>query len=182
MKKQIKLSKEELKRLAEALKNGNKKTEKTGLKKELEELAKTIKEKREQKTEENKFIEAGISLEKISPVLKPIAKTQERLEQISSSFLLQRKQENQTIEKPYELEKQKYSSQSGEYKNLEKIQTENLQNPTGIEKGMIHMGFEQAQKRKSQSFFEDKSEQKYLVDVKSLEEVKEHKDRLYFIR
>ena len=44
------------------------------------------------------------------------------------------------------------------------------------------MGFEQAQKRKSQSFFEDKSEQKYLVDVKSLEEVKEHKDRLYFIR
>ena len=87
----------------------------------MEELAKTIKEKREQKTEENKFIEAGISLEKISPVLKPIAKTQERLEQISSSFLLQRKQENQTIEKPYELEKQKYSSQSGEYKNLEKF-------------------------------------------------------------
>lgn len=160
--KKIKLSKKELEKLAEALKKRNKKTEK------------------EIMVDENKFIESGIVLEKISPVLKPVAKTQEGLEQISSSFLLQRKQENQDNEKPYESEKQKYSSQSGEYKTLNKIQTENLQNPTGVEKNMSHMGFEQSQKRKSERFFDEKQEQKYSADIKPLEEVKEKRKNNFY--
>ena len=104
-------------------------------------------------------MEARISLDEISPVLKPVAKTQEGLEQITSSFLLQKNSEK--TEKPYESEKQKYSSQSSEYKTLEKNQTENLQTPLGFEKNMTHMGVKQSTQKKSQSFFDDAPEKEY---------------------
>ena len=64
-------------------------------------------------------------------------------------------------EKPYEFGEQKYSSKSSEYKTFDKIQTENLQSPIGIEKGIAHMGIEQSTKRKSQKFIDDKSEKEY---------------------
>lgn len=169
MKKPIKLSKEKLEKLAEALKN--RKLKKINKKAEKQILP-----------EENKFIESGIALEKISPVLKPVAKTQEGLEQISSSFLLQRKQENQTIEKPYESEKQKYFSQSGEYKTFDKIQTENLQTPSEMGREMVHMGIEQATKRKSERFFDEEQEKKYSAEFKSLEEIKKREKKMYVAR
>lgn len=165
--KKIKLSKKELERLADAL-------EKTKTKNEL---------KNSKLIDENKFIEIGINLGKSSPVLKPVARAQEGLEQKASSFLLQRKPEDKENEKPYESEKQKYFSQSGEYKTIEKIQTENLQTPIGVEKGMIHMGIEQSQKRKSERFFDEEQEKKYSADIKSLEETKEkRRDKFYVPR
>lgn len=165
--KKIKLSKKELERLADALK-------KTKTKNEL---------KNSKLIDENKFIEIGINLGKSSPVLKPVARAQEGLEQKASSFLLQRKPEDKENEKPYESEGQKYFSQSSEYKTLNKIQTENLQIPAGIEKEMAHMGIEQSQKRKSERFFEEKSEQKYSAELKPLEEVREkRKDKFYVPR
>mgnify|MGYP001612805304 FL=1 len=145
--KKVKLSKKELEKLAEAIKDAGLKTE---IKKELKNI-KLI--------EENKFIETKINLEKTSPVLKPVAKTQEGLEQITSSFLLQKSLGK--TEKPYESEKQGYFSQSSEYKTIDKIQTENLQTPAGVEKGIAHMGVVQSTKRKSQSFFDEKSEKEY---------------------
>ena len=165
--KKVKLSKKELEKLAEAIKDAGLKTE---IKKELKNI-KLI--------EENKFItpdlarvmdnlnfslprsrsETEINLEKTSPVLKPVAKTQEGLEQITSSFLLQKSLGK--TEKPYESEKQGYFSQSSEYKTIDKIQTENLQTPAGVEKGITHMGVVQSTKRKSQSFFDEKSEKEY---------------------
>lgn len=169
-KQEKKLSKKELERLAEALK----KTGKIETKKE---------KKIEDVDEENKFVEAKISLEKISPVLKPVAKAPERLEQRASSFLLQKRQEkDEDNEKPYEFEKQKYFSQSGEYKTIDRIQTENLQTSTGVEKSMSHMGVEQSQKRKSERFFDDKSEQKYSADFKPLEEIKKREKKMYTSR
>ena len=144
--KKVKLSKEELEKLAEAVKD-------------LE-----LKDKDNQKTEkpevieENKFLEKNIKLEKISPVLKPIAEAPV-LENIASSFQL--KKEIEKAEKPYEFGEQKYSSKSSEYKTFDKIQTENLQSPIGIEKGIAHMGIEQSTKRKSQKFIDDKSEKEY---------------------
>lgn len=165
--KKVKLSKKELEKLTETLKKINKKTEKTETKKAII-------------SEENKFIEVGISLEKISPVLKPVAKMQEGLEQISSSFLLQKRQEkNKDNEKSYESEKQKYSSQSGEYKALERIQPENLQTSAGIEKDMRHMGIEQSTKIKSERFFDEKQERKYSADIKPLDEIRNNKKKLY---
>lgn len=145
--KKVKLSKKELEKLAEAIKDAGLKTE---IKKELKNI-KLI--------EENKFIETKINLEKTSPVLKPVAKTQEGLEQITSSFLLQKSLGK--TEKPYGPEKQGYFSQSSEYKTIDKIQTENLQTPAGVEKGIAHMGVVQSTKRKSQSFFDEKSEKEY---------------------
>ena len=144
--KKVKLSKEELEKLAEAVKD-------------LE-----LKDKDNQKTEkpevieENKFLEKNIKLEKISPVLKPIAEAPV-LENIASSFQL--KKETEKKEKPYEFGEQKYFSQSDEYKTLNKIQSENLQVSTGIEKGMVHLGVEQSTKRKSQKFIDEKSEKEY---------------------
>ena len=135
----------ELKNLAEAVKN-------------LELKNKNKKREQPKIIDENKFIEHGINLEKISPVLKPVAETP-ALENIASSFQL--KKETEKIEKPYEFGEQKYSSQSSEYKTLKKIQTENLQTPIGIEKNMTHMGIEQSTKRKSERFFEEKSEKEY---------------------
>ena len=108
--------------------------------------------------EQNKFIEKGINLEKISPVLKPVAETP-ALENIASSFQL--KKETEKTEKPYEFGEQKYSSKSSEYKSLNKIQSENLQTPIGIEKNMTHMGIEQSTKIKSQKFIDEKSEKEY---------------------
>ncbi len=145
--KKIKLSKEEFKKLAEAVKD---------LELKVENNKKIVKS-----LEENKFLEKNIKLEKISPVLKPAAKTQEGLEQITSSFLLQKKQEENSLKKPYESENQKYLSQSSEYKTLNKTQTENLQTPLGFEKNMAHMGVEQSTKKKSQNFFENTSEKEY---------------------
>ena len=145
--KKIKLSKEEFKKLAEAVKD---------LELKVENNKKIVKP-----LEENKFLEKNIKLEKISPVLKPVAKTQEGLEQIPSSFLLQKKQEENSLKKPYESENQKYLSQSSEYKTLNKTQTENLQTPLGFEKNMAHMGVEQSTKKKSQNFFENTSEKEY---------------------
>ena len=142
--KKVKLSKKELENLAEAIKN-------------LEPKGKDNK-KMEKPIEENKFVESGISLEKISPVLKPVAETP-ALENIASSFQL--KKETEKTEKPYEFGEQKYSSKSSEYKTFDKIQTENLQSPIGIEKGIAHMGIEQSTKRKSQKFIDDKSEKEY---------------------
>lgn len=195
MRKFRKLNKEQLRKLAEALKKRNEKTEKKTENNKKAEEHKIM--------EKNKFIEAGIVLEKISPVLKPAVRVQERLEQRASSFLLQKKsKENQTIEKPYEFEKQKYFSQSDEYKTLysssvkplliqdvsripelsDKTQTENLQNSTGIEKGMVHMGVEQATKRKQESFFDEKLEQKYSANITPLEEVKKREKKMYTSR
>ncbi|MBI2057240.1 hypothetical protein HYT91_03225 [Candidatus Pacearchaeota archaeon] len=167
MVKKLRINKKELKNLAKAIKN-------------LE--LKSKKKKPEKSIEENKFIERGINIEKISPVLKPAAKTQEGLEQITSSFLLRKNPEK--TEKPYESENQKYFSQSSEYKTFDKIQNENLQTPSGFEKNMAHMGVEQSTKRKSERFFDEKQEQKYSADIKPLEEVKskspfERKDKLY---
>ena len=142
--KKVKLSKIELERLAEAMKKL--------------ELKNKNSKKSEKPLDENKFIEKGINLEKISPVLKPVAETPV-LENIASSFQL--KKEIEKKEKPYEFGEQKYSSQSSEYKTLKKIQTENLQTPIGIEKNMTHMGIEQSTKRKSERFFEEKSEKEY---------------------
>ena len=144
--KKVKLSKEELEKLAEAVKD-------------LE-----LKDKDNQKTEkpevieENKFLEKNIKLEKISPVLKPIAEAPV-LENIASSFQL--KKETEKKEKPYEFGEQKYFSQSDEYKTLNKIQSENLQVSIGIEKGMVHMGVEQSTKRNSQKFIDEKLEKEY---------------------
>src|SRR3989338_3458010 len=134
----------ELKKLAEALKGFELKTEKN--------------KKIEKSLEENKFTEKNIKLEKISPVLKPVAETP-ALENIASSFQL--KKEIEKTKKPYEFGEQKYSSQSDEYKTLNKIQSENLQVSTGIEKGIAHMGIEQSTKRKSQKFIDEKSEKEY---------------------
>ncbi len=208
MKKQIKLSKEKLKELAEALKNRklkkrNKETEKQILPEEnkfitpdlnsrprfvINNLSLSNRKRSAQAIDNLNFSlprsrsESGIALEKVSPVLKPAAKAQEGLEQISSSFALQKKSENQTMEKPYESEGQKYFSQSGEYKNINKMQSENLQIPTGVEKGMVHMGIEQATKRKSERFFDEKQEQKYSADIKPLEEVKKSEKKMYVSR
>ena len=143
--KKVKLSKKQLQRLAEAIKN-------------LELKNKNKKREQPKIIDENKFIEHGINLEKISPVLKPVAETP-ALENIASSFQL--KKETEKIEKPYEFGEQKYSSQSSEYKTLKKIQTENLQTPAEIQKNMTHMGIEQSTKRKSERFFEEKSEKEY---------------------
>src|SRR3989338_6103962 len=97
--KKVKLSKEELEKLAEAVKD-------------LE-----LKDKDNQKTEkpevieENKFLEKNIKLEKISPVLKPIAEAPV-LENIASSFQLKKEtekpeviEENKFLEKNIKLEK-----------------------------------------------------------------------------
>ncbi len=190
MKKQIKLSKEKLKKLAEALE-----------KKKIKKISKEVR-KQAVATEENKFItpdparvidnlnfslprsrsESGINFEKISPVLKPVAKAQEGLEQVASSFVLQKKSEDKSSEKPYEFGEQKYFSKSGEYKTIERIQTENLQNPTGVEKGMVHMGIEQATKRKSERFFDEEQEKKYSAEFKSLEEIKKREKKMYVAR
>lgn len=145
--KKVKLSKKELEKLAEAIKDAGLKIES---KKKIE---------KPEIIEENKFIEDGVNLEKTSPVLKPVAKTQEGLEQITSSFLLQKSLGK--TEKPYESEKQGYFSQSSEYKTLDKIQTENLQSPAGVEKGITHMGVLQSTKRKSEKFFDDVPEKEY---------------------
>ncbi|MDP2672741.1 MAG: hypothetical protein Q8O84_02930 [Nanoarchaeota archaeon] len=143
--KKIKLSKKELERLAETLK-----------KRELKKINK--KTEKEVIVDENKFIERNIKLEKISPVLKPVAEAP-ILENIASSFPL--KKEIEKTEKPYEFGEQKYSSQSSEYKTLNKIQNENLQTPARAEKGITHMGTEQSTKRKSERFFDDSSEKEY---------------------
>ena len=142
--KKVKLSKIELERLAEAMKKL--------------ELKNKNSKKSEKPLDENKFIEKGINLEKISPVLKPVAETPV-LENIASSFQL--KKETEKTEKPYEFGEQKYSSQSSEYKTLKKTQIENLQTPAEIQKNMVHMGVEQSTKRKSERFFEEKSEKEY---------------------
>lgn len=182
MKKQIKLSKEKLEKLVEALKKKNKKTEKQEIIEEKTGNFFNHSSLGKSQMKENKFIESGIALEKISPVLKPVAKVQEGLEQISSLFLLQRKPENQTIEKPYESGEQKYFSQSGEYKTLGRIQSENLQTPTGVEKNMVHMGTEQATKRKSERFFDEEQEKKYSADIRPLEEVRKREKKMYTSR
>ncbi len=142
--KKIKLSEKELKKLAEAVKDFK--------------LKNKDRKKAEKPVEENKFIERGINLDKISPVLKPIAKIPV-LENIASSFQL--KKEIEKEDKPYELGEQKYSSQSSEYKTLNKIQTENLQTPERFENNAAHMGVKQSTKRKSQSFFDDAPEKEY---------------------
>lgn len=139
-----KLRKISAKKLAEAMKNL--------------ELKNKNNKKSEKPVEENKFIERGINLEKISPVLKPVAETP-ALENIASSFQL--KKEIEKTEKPYEFGEQKYSSQSSEYKTLAKIQNENLLTPARAEKGITHMGTEQSTKRKSERFFDDSSEKEY---------------------
>ena len=113
--KKVKLSKIELERLAEAMKKL--------------ELKNKNSKKSEKPLDENKFIEKGINLEKISPVLKPVAETPV-LENIASSFQL--KKETEKTEKPYEFGEQKYSSKSSEYKTFDKIQTDNLQSPIRI--------------------------------------------------
>lgn len=171
--KKIKLSKKELEKLAEALKN--KKLEKIS----NETIKKQNKTEKSFPVEENKFIESEISLEKISPVLKPVAKQHERLEQVASSFVLQKKPEDKNNEKPYEFGEQKYFSKSEEYKTLDKIQ--NLQTPAEIEKGMSHMGVEQDTKRKPERFFEEKQGQKYSAEFKSLEEVKKKDKNKFYV-
>ncbi len=166
--KKIKLSKKELEKLAEALKNRkskkiNKKTEKQIL------------------SNEDKFIESGINLEKISPVLKPVAKQRERLEQVASSFALQKKSEDKSSEKPYEFGEQKYFSKSGEYKTIEKIQTENTLIQSEFDTGISHMGVKQATTRKSERFFEEKQEQKYSAELKTLEEIKKKDKEKFYV-
>lgn len=169
-----KLNKKQLKELAEALKKTEKKS-----KQKKQEIKGEQKIEKSIVIEENKFVESGINLEKISPVLKPAARAQERLEQKASSFVLQKKSEDKDNEKPYESEKQKYFSQSGEYKTLDKIQTENLQISAGVEKGMTHMGIEQSTKRKSERFFDEKQEQKYSAEINSLEKIREREKKMY---
>ena len=74
--KKVKLSKKQLQRLAEAIKN-------------LELKNKNKKREQPKIIDENKFIEHGINLEKISPVLKPITEAP-ILENIASSFSLKK--------------------------------------------------------------------------------------------
>ena len=179
-----KLNKEQLRRLAEALKN--RKLKKINNLKVIPLQGTRTCKQASKKTEkqilsdENKFVEHGIVLEKISPVLKPVARTQEGLEQISSSFLLQKRQEDKGNEKPYGFSEQKYFSKSGEYKTIDKIQTENLQTPSDIGREVVHMGIEQATKRKSERFFDEEQEKKYSADIKPLEEVKEKRKNNFY--